>query len=188
MIPKQIKGRIFPKEPALAVLQKKLRRQKKKIVFTSGSFDLIHVGHCRYLEEAKARGDVLVVGLSSNEAIHQVKGPDKPVLDQRVRAEMLLYLRAVDYVVVVNQPSCVKALKYLQPDIFITVGEEWNKGCQDCPEAKAVRAGGGKVVVVKRQSPKISTTAIMDSIVARQILKHFKKAIDSHNGTLKEHA
>lgn len=185
---KQIKARIFWKEKELGALQKKLRRQRKKIVFTSGSFDLIHVGHCRYLEEAKARGDILVVGLSSNAAIHRVKGPDKPVLDEKVRAEMLLYLSAVDYVVLVNEPSCVKAIKYLKPDIFITVGEEWNKGCQDCPEARAVRDGGGRVVIVKRQSPKISTTAIMDSIVARQILKHFKKAIDAHNGTLKEHA
>jgi bifunctional ADP-heptose synthase (sugar kinase/adenylyltransferase) len=101
---------------------------------------------------------------------------------------MLLYLRAVDYVAMVNEPSCCKAIRYLKPDIFITVGEDWNKNCYSSPEAKAVRAGGGRVVVVKRQSPKISTTAIMDSIVARQILKHFKRAIDTHNGALSEHA
>ncbi len=188
MTPNQIKARIFSNEKDLLPLQKKLHRQHKKIVFTSGSFDLIHVGHTRYLEEAKARGDILVVGVSSNKVIQKTKGPNKPVLDEKVRSEMLLYLRAVDYVVILCQPSCIKALRYLRPDIFITVGENWNQGCLESPEAETVRAGGGKIVVIKRQSPKISTTAIIDNIVARQIIKHFKKALDQNNGALKEHA
>ncbi len=188
MTPKQINARIFTNEKDLVALQAKLRRQKKKIVFTSGSFDLIHVGHTRYLEEAKERGDILVVGVSSNKAIQKVKGPNKPVLDEKVRSEMLVYLRAVDYVVILRQPSCLKALMYLKPDIFITVGEDWNQGCQESPEAEAVRDGGGRVVVLRRQSPKISTTSIIDNIVARQIMKNFKQALDQHNGALKENA
>ena len=188
MTAKQIKERIFENEKDLVALQKTLRRQKKKIVFTSGSFDLIHVGHTRYLEEAKRHGDVLVVGVSSNKAIQKVKGPNKPVLDEKVRSEMLLYLRAVDYVVILRQPSCLKAIMHLCPDIFITVGEDWNQGCLESPEAEAVRAGGGRVVVLKRQSPKISTTAIIDNIMARQIVKYFKQALDKNNGALKEHA
>src|SRR5581483_7881365 len=84
----------------LMALHEALQEKGKKIVFTAGSWDLLHVGQCRYLEEAKSNGDILVVGVSSNEAIRKVKGPNKPILDEKIRAEMLTYLRSVDFVTV----------------------------------------------------------------------------------------
>jgi cytidyltransferase-like protein len=71
----------------LMTLGEKLKEKGKKIVFTAGSWDLLHVGQCRYLEEAKAKGDILVVGVSSNAAIRSIKGPNKPILDERIRAQ-----------------------------------------------------------------------------------------------------
>src|ERR1700742_4509193 len=103
----------------LMTLHEQLSEKGKKVVFTAGSWDLLHVGQCRYLEEAKARGDVLVVGVSSNEAIRKVKGPNKPILDVRIRAEMLTYLKAVDFVTILPEPSCAPSLGLLQPDVFI---------------------------------------------------------------------
>jgi cytidyltransferase-like protein len=77
-----------------------LKKRGKKIVFTAGSWDLIHAGQCRYMEKAKAEGDILVVGVSSNDAIRRVKGPNKPILDEKIRAEMLTFLRSVDFVTI----------------------------------------------------------------------------------------
>ncbi len=76
------KKRLVPMSDLMA-LHEKLNDKGKKIVFTAGSWDLLHVGQCRYLEEAKARGDILVVGVSSNDAIRRVKGPNKPILDEK---------------------------------------------------------------------------------------------------------
>ena len=84
----------------LMALGEQLREKNKKIVFTAGSWDLIHAGQCRYLEKAREYGDILVVGVSSNNAIKQVKGPNKPILDEKIRAEMLTYLKSVDFVTV----------------------------------------------------------------------------------------
>jgi cytidyltransferase-like protein len=94
----------------LMTLHEKLKESNKKIVFTAGSWDLLHVGQCRYLEKAKEEGDVLVVGVSSNEAIRKVKGPNKPILDEKIRAEMLAYIRPVDFVTVLPEPSCQPSL------------------------------------------------------------------------------
>ena len=109
----------------LVTLHEQLKDKGKKIVFTAGSWDLLHVGQCRYMEQAKKEGDVLVVGVSSNEAIRRVKGPNKPILDEKIRAEMLTYLRSVDFVTILPEPSCVPTLGLLKPDIFITVKEDW---------------------------------------------------------------
>jgi D-glycero-beta-D-manno-heptose 1-phosphate adenylyltransferase len=90
----------------LMTLHEKLKEKGLKIVFTAGSWDLLHVGHCRYFEEAKKHGDILVVGVSSNEAIKKVKGPNKPILDEKIRAEMLTYLRSIEFVTILPEPSC----------------------------------------------------------------------------------
>ena len=90
----------------LMVLGEQLHRKNKKIVFTAGSWDLIHAGQCRYLAQATTNGDIFVVGVSSNSAIRQVKGPNKPILDEKIRAEMLTYLRAVDFVTIWPEPGC----------------------------------------------------------------------------------
>jgi cytidyltransferase-like protein len=95
-------------------LHEKLNEKGKKIVFTAGSWDLIHAGQCRYLEKAKGYGDILVVGVSCNAAIKQVKGPNKPILDEKIRAEMLTFLRSVDFVTILPEPSCTPTLGLLK--------------------------------------------------------------------------
>src|SRR3982751_1457268 len=142
----------------LMTLHEKLKEKGKKIVFTAGSWDLLHVGQCRYLEEAKKYGDILVVGVSSNEAIRRVKGPNKPVLDEKIRAEMLTYLRSVDFVTILPEPSCQPSLGLLKPDVFITVKEEWTDDYKDSREYKTVTKYGGTVLVIDRQSTALSTT------------------------------
>src|SRR5690242_8731046 len=105
----------------LMTLHEQLKSRGKKVVFTAGSWDLIHAGQCRYLEKCRAEGDVLVAGVSSNEAIRKVKGPNKPILDEKIRAEMLTYLRSVDFVTILPEPSCAPSLGLLKPDVFVTV-------------------------------------------------------------------
>ena len=145
----------------LMSLGEKLKEKGKKVVFTAGSWDLLHVGQCRYLEAARTRGDILVVGVSSNDAIRKVKGPNKPIMDEKIRAEMLTYLRSVDFVTILPEPSCTPSLGLLQPDIFITVKEDWTEEYKDSKEYKTVSKYGGAVIVVDRQSTAISTTKIV---------------------------
>ena len=160
----------------LIELHEKLRDKNKKIVFTAGSWDLIHAGQCRYLERASEFGDILVVGVSSNSAISRVKGPNKPILDEKIRAEMLTYLRCVDFVTVLPEPSCVPTLGLLQPDVFVTVKEDWTENYKSSREYKTVHKYGGDVLVVDRQSTSVSTTQILQRAVGghlNDVLKDF---------------
>jgi len=170
----------------LMQLHDKLKEKNKRIVFTAGSWDLLHVGQCRYLEEAKALGDILVVGVSSNEAIRRVKGPNKPVLDEKVRAEMLSYLRPVDFMTILPEPSCVPALGLLQPDIFVTVKEDWTEDYLNSKEYKTVMRYGGEVKVVDRQSTAISTTKIIQRAIGGQLGDIFKDFMELRKDPLKE--
>jgi rfaE bifunctional protein nucleotidyltransferase chain/domain len=170
----------------LMTLHEKLEEKGKKIVFTAGSWDLLHVGQCRYLEEAKARGDILVVGVSSNEAIKRVKGPNKPILDEKIRAEMLTYLRSVDFVTILPEPSCTPSLGLLQPDIFITVKEDWAAAYKESKEYKTVTKYGGEVVVVDRQSTALSTTKIVQRAIGGELGDVFKDFMELRKDPLKE--
>jgi rfaE bifunctional protein nucleotidyltransferase chain/domain len=170
----------------LMSLHEKLKEKEKKIVFTAGSWDLLHVGQCRYLEEARARGDILVVGVSSNDAIRRVKGPNKPILDEKIRAEMLTYLRSVDFVTVLPEPSCVPALGLLRPDVFITVKEDWTDAYKESKEYKTVTKYGGEMVVVDRQSTALSTTKIVQRAIGGQLGDIFKDFMDLRKDPLKE--
>ena len=127
----------------LMTLHEKLKEKGKSIVFTAGSWDLVNVGQLRYLEEAKKRGDILVVGVSSNEAIRRVKGPNKPVLDEKLRAETLTYLSSVDFVTIIPEPSCQPSLGLLRPDVYVTVKEDWTENFKDSKEYKTVLKYGG---------------------------------------------
>ena len=149
----------------LLVLHEKLKESDKKIVFTAGSWDLIHAGQCRYLEKAKTFGDILVVGVSSNDAIRRVKGPNKPILDEKIRAEMLTYLKSVDFVTILPEPSCVPSLGLLKPDVYITVKEDWTSEYKESKEFKTVTKYGGEVLVVERQSTSVSTTQILQRAI-----------------------
>lgn len=154
----------------------KLREKQKKVVFTAGSWDLIHAGQCRYLEKAKEYGDILVVGVSSNNAIRQVKGPNKPILDEKIRAEMLTYLKSVDFVTILPEPSCQPSLGLLKPDVFITVREDWTDDYKKSKEYKTVIGYGGEVIMIDRQSTAVSTTQILQRAIGghlNDVLKDF---------------
>ena len=102
----------------------KHRKQKQKIVLTQGSFDLVHIGHGRYLQKAKSYGDILIVGIDSDEKIKKRKGPERPVVPEDERAEMLTYFRSVDYVVI--KPLIEKKfelVRLVKPDVLILTQE-----------------------------------------------------------------
>lgn len=170
----------------LMALGEQLHEKGKKIVFTAGSWDLIHAGQCRYLEKSKANGDILVVGVSSNDAIKKVKGPNKPILDEKIRAEMLTYLRSVDFVTILPEPSCTPSLGLLRPDIYITVKEDWTENYKESKEYKTVIKYGGEVIVVDRQSTAISTTKIIQRAIGGHLGDVFKDFMDLRKDPLKE--
>jgi rfaE bifunctional protein nucleotidyltransferase chain/domain len=170
----------------LMVLAEKLRENNKKIVFTAGSWDLIHAGQCRYLEKAKEYGDVLVVGVSSNDAIRHVKGPNKPILDEKIRAEMLTFLKSVDFVTILPEPSCQPSLGLLKPDVFITVKEDWTDNYKQSREYQTVSKYGGEVVVVDRQSTTISTTQILQRAIGGHLSEVLKDFMQYRKEPLKE--
>jgi len=170
----------------LMTLHEKLKEKDKKIVFTAGSWDLVHVGQLRYLELAKSKGDILVVGVSSNEAIKKVKGPNKPVLDEKIRAEMLTYLRCVDFVTILPEPSCQPSLGLLKPDIYVTVKEDWTSNYKDSREYKTVTKYGGSVELVDRQSTTISTTKIVQRAIGGHLGDVFKDFMELRKDPLKE--
>lgn len=179
------KKRLIPMSD-LMTLHEQLKEKGKKIVFTAGSWDLLHVGQCRYLTEAKSRGDILVVGVSSNDAIRKVKGPNKPILDEKIRAEMLTYLRAVDFVTILPEPSCTPTLGLLKPDVFITVREDWASEYKESKEYKTVTKYGGNVEVVDRQSTALSTTKIVQRAIGGELGSIFKDFMELRKDPLKE--
>ncbi len=170
----------------LMTLSEKLKGAGKKIVFTAGSWDLIHAGQCRYLEKSKGYGDVLVVGVSSNEAIKRVKGPNKPILDEKIRAEMLTFLRSVDFVTILPEPSCVPSLGLLKPDVFVTVQEDWTSEYKTSKEYKTVTGYGGEVLVVDRQSTSISTTQILQRAIGGALSETLKDYMQYRKDPIKE--
>lgn len=176
----------FISQSDLLTLREQLKAKNKKVVFTAGSWDLLHVGQVRYLEMAKSYGDVLVVGVSSNEAIKRVKGPNKPILDEKVRAEVVSSLRSVDFVTMLPEPSCVPTLGLLQPDIYIIPEEEWASDYKSSKEYKTVTKYGGEVLVVPRQSTAISTTKIVQRAIGGHLGEVFKEFVELRKAPLKD--
>ena len=170
----------------LLTLHEKLKKAGKKVVFTAGSWDLIHAGQCRYLEKAKAYGDVLVVGVSSNDAIRRVKGPNKPILDEKIRAEMLTFLKSVDFVTILPEPSCVPSLGLLKPDVYVTVKEDWTSEYKDSKEYKTVTKYGGEVLVIDRQSTSVSTTQILQRAIGGALSDTLKDYMQYRKDPIKE--
>lgn len=118
------------------------RKANKKIVFTNGCFDLLHVGHVRYLQEAKEQGDILVVGVNSDASVKRLKGSQRPIQTEGDRAEILLCLKSVDHVVIFTQDTPEKIINELCPDVLVK-GGDWS--VDQIVGAKAVLARGGVV-------------------------------------------
>jgi rfaE bifunctional protein nucleotidyltransferase chain/domain len=115
------------------------------IAFANGAFDLLHVGHVRYLEGAKREGDRLVVAINSDASIRGLKGPNRPILPERDRAELVAALRAVDYVVIFDEPTVAALLELLKPDVHCK-GTDYT--IDTVPERETVRAYGGRIAIV----------------------------------------
>lgn len=138
-----------------------IRKKNKTIVFTNGCFDIIHAGHVRYLNKAKSLGDVLIVGLNSDASVKLIKGDKRPIVPQEERAEVLSGLEAVDYVVLFNEPTPIKLINAVLPDILVK-GADW--ASQEIVGADIVRAKGGRVARIKLVKGK-STTNIIKKIL-----------------------
>src|SRR3989337_2684216 len=140
---------------------KNINKKNKTIVFTNGCFDIIHAGHVRYLNKAKSLGDILVVGLNSDSSVKNIKGEKRPIVPQRERAEVLSGLEAVDYVVFFNEPTPIRLIKAVLPDILVK-GADW--ASHAIVGADVVKAAGGKIARVKLVKGR-STTNIIEKIL-----------------------
>ena len=136
-------------------------RQNKKIVFTNGCFDIIHVGHVRYLTEAKSFGDILIVGLNTDESVRRLKGNSRPINNQNARAEVLLGLKAVDHVIFFGEETAEALIAEIKPDIYVKGGDYT---LETLPEAKIVQSYGGRVELVNLVAGH-STTNIVEKIL-----------------------
>jgi len=138
------------------------------IVFTNGCFDLLHIGHTRYLEEAKRLGDRLVVGLNSDDSVRQLaKGADRPIVTADQRAEVLAALACVDYVTIFDEPDPLALIQALRPNILVK-GGDWST--DRIVGKEFVEAQGGSVRNIPLV-PDISTTAIIQRILAQHPVK-----------------
>ncbi|HKI59936.1 MAG TPA: D-glycero-beta-D-manno-heptose 1-phosphate adenylyltransferase [Mariprofundaceae bacterium] len=138
-------------------LREKWRQQGKRVVFTNGCFDLLHPGHVTYLEDAKALGDMLIIGLNSDDSIRRLKGDSRPVNRLEDRAHMLAGLRSVDLVVPFSEDTPIQLIAALLPDVLVKGGDYRP---DDIVGAKEVRRAGGEVVVVPFLNGHSSTSLI----------------------------
>lgn len=120
------------------------RESGKVVVWTNGCFDLLHAGHIRNLRDAKALGDILIVGLNSDASVRGNKGDERPIVGQEDRAEVIAALEMVDYVTIFDQPTPVEAIARLRPDIHCK-GAEYADGSRPIPERDTVLSYGGQV-------------------------------------------
>lgn len=134
-----------------------LKQNGKKVVFTNGCFDILHVGHVRYLQHARSLGDVLVLGLNTDDSVRRLKGPTRPVHNQDDRAEVLAALSCIDYVVLFDEQTPEAIISELKPSIHVKGGDYTE---EQLPEAKIVRAYGGDVVIVDLVPGKSTTNTI----------------------------
>lgn len=173
-------------------LGQRLRAKKETVVFTPGAFDMIHVGHARYLALAKSLGTVLVVALNSDNSIKAYKGEDRPILNQDRRAEMLAHLAAVDYIVVFDEAFeegffSTSVIRDLKPDRLLCIEETWEGRLNERPEVMAVLEYGGEVFCSPRQDPELSTSKIIAKLMEdgkRDLVKEVSSMLNKE-GSLK---
>ncbi|MFH1642684.1 MAG: D-glycero-beta-D-manno-heptose 1-phosphate adenylyltransferase [Nanoarchaeota archaeon] len=137
------------------------KKEGNKIVFCNGCFDILHVGHIKFLEDAKRQGDVLIVGINSDSSVKSNKGPKRPINKEKDRAFVLASIEFVDYVIIFSEKTPIKLINAIKPDIFVN-GLEYGK---DCIEAADVKKYGGKIHLV-RDYYGVSTTKLINKIQA----------------------
>lgn len=152
-------------EELLLPLLARARTQRKRIVFTNGCFDLMHVGHTRYLQAAKELGDLLVVGVNSDASVRNLsKSTDRPIVPESQRAEVISALGCVDYVVLFSEPDPHRLIRAVQPDVLVK-GGDWSI---DTIVGRDVVEGRGGVVKTIPLVPGISTTTLIHRIRSTQ--------------------
>lgn len=141
------------------------KAQGRTVVFTNGCFDILHVGHIRYLQDARAKGDMLVVGVNSDKSVRKLKGPQRPVVSEKDRAEILAALECVDYITVFGEDTPVELILAIKPNIHVKGGDYKP---EDLPEGEAVASVGGRIEIVPFTSTATegrSTTNLIGKIV-----------------------
>ena len=149
--------------PQITGLISDLKKKRQKIVFTNGCFDLLHVGHVRYLQEAKASGDCLVIGLNSDQSVRQIKDPARPLIAEDQRAEVLAALECVDYIVLFDEADPFQLIEEVRPEVLVK-GADWSM--DKIIGADLVNSYGGEVRRVDLV-PSISTSEIINRIISR---------------------
>jgi bifunctional protein rfaE, domain II len=139
----------------------KLQKAGKRVVFTNGVFDILHIGHLTYLEEAGNLGDILVVGVNSDASVKVNKGDKRPINSEKNRAYVLLGTKFVDYAVIFDEKTPEKLLDILKPDVHVK-GGDYKK--EDLPETKIVEGNGGEVKILSFVD-NVSTTQIINKII-----------------------
>lgn len=146
-----------------AALAESLRQQGRRVVFTNGVFDLLHAGHVRYLRQARALGDALIVGINSDRSVQANKGAGRPITPEAERAEVLSALECVDAVVIFDEETPLEIITALQPDVLVK-GADW---AEDAIVGRdVVEAHGGRVVRMPIE-PGYSTSSIIEKIRSR---------------------
>jgi len=157
-----MKKKIKARKELLRII-KNLKAKGKQIVFTNGCFDLLHLGHVRYLEEAKALGDVLVVGVNSDSSVRKLKGPKRPILPEEERTEILSGLGCVDYITVFNEADPLKLITSLKPNLLVK-GGDWTR--EQIVGREVVERSGGESVIIPFVKG-ASTSNVIDTILKR---------------------
>lgn len=160
-------AKIVRREDLPALLDAR-RARGERIVFTNGCFDVLHVGHARCLAEARALGDVLVVGLNSDRSVRALKGQYRPIVPEDERAEMLAHLACVDYVCIFDEDHPDALIEVVRPDVHAK-GGDYNE--EDLPEAPVVRKYGGRIAIMPLVVGK-STTNIILTVMERYKAEH----------------
>ncbi len=135
----------------------------QKVVFTNGCFDILHVGHVRYLTAARKAGDLLVVGLNSDRSVRSIKDVKRPIVHQDQRAEVLAGLGCVDFVVMFDEPDPLSLIESLKPNVLVK-GEDWSE--DRIIGSAHVKSKGGRVMRIKF-ADEMSTTGIIERIIAK---------------------
>jgi len=152
--------KVLPSDRLLSILSGE-RARGKRIVFTNGCFDLMHIGHTRYLQAAKALGDILVVGVNSDTSVHTLdKAPDRPIVPEAQRAEVLAALGCVDFVVIFDESDPLQLITAVQPDVLVK-GGDW--AIDRIVGREIVEARGGVVKTIPLV-PGLSTTGLLQRI------------------------
>ncbi|MFH1181028.1 MAG: HAD-IIIA family hydrolase [bacterium] len=158
---------------------KNLKKQGKKIVTYNGSFDLLHSGHITSLEEAKSRGDILIVLLNSDQSVKSYKGPTRPIIPEGERARMLAALACVDYLVLFDEINPKKILSEIKSNVHCN-GADWGR---DCVEREAVEKNNGIIYILK-WAPGFSTTRLIESVQKACASQEVKAVFFDRDGTI----